>query len=219
MHRTPECRELRLTRHPPLDVQGALDRRARLRKDQQEGIPDPIDDPAVESRGRLAHDLGQPLHDPGGHGIAHDLGQRGVTRKVEEGDGQAQLGGHVTLSRASPIPGEMKDHVLSHRLCQTPMMEMADHRFDDRQCVLSHGLAAGDQLAARQARGLESLVDVEVKEANLRLGHALERVRIHPDELQQGGLREAGVEGDLRLLQHPEIVLVHDLVARPRGFA
>ena len=53
-----------------------------------------------------------------------------------------------------------------------------------------------------------------MKQADFGLRHAPEGVRVDPDELQQGGFREAGIEGDLRLLQHPDIVLVHQLVAR-----
>jgi hypothetical protein len=49
---------------------------------------------------------------------------------------------------------------------------------------------------------------------NFCLRHACEGVRVHPGKLQQGGFREASVEGNLRFPEHLDIVLVHRLVAR-----
>jgi hypothetical protein len=40
-----------------------------------------------------------------------------------------------------------------------------------------------------------------------------------PNELEQGGFREPRVERDLGLPQHPDIVVVHHLLDRSRGFA
>src|SRR5438132_10074500 len=111
----------------------------------------------------------------------------------------------------------MQNHVFSHRLRHASPMEIADQRLDDRQQLLSHGIPTVHELAAHQSRRLQSFVNIEVKQANLGLRHARERVRLHPGELQQRSLREARVESDLRSCEHLEVLLVDRLVARTRG--
>src|SRR5262245_20707780 len=97
------------------------------------------------------------------------------------------------------------------------MVKIPDHWLHERQHVVSHGLGALTQVMARETRRLEPLVDVEVKQAHFGFRHTFQGVRVDPDELHERVFREAGIEGDLRLLQHSDIVLVHRLVARSGG--
>src|SRR5215831_8207246 len=97
------------------------------------------------------------------------------------------------------------------------MVKIPDHWLYDRQHVVSHGLGALTQVMASETRCLERLVDVEVKQAHFGLRHTFQGGRVDSDELHERVFREAGIEGDLRLLQHSDIVLVHRLVARSGG--
>ncbi len=106
-----------------------------------------------------------------------------------------QLSTGSGLSRRSLSPGEMQD---------------------DWQEVISHRSSAFQKVSTRQSRSLESLLNVEVKQANLGVCHARQGARVYASELQKRGLREARVEGDLRCSQHLKVVLVYRLVASTR---
>src|SRR5215510_4669037 len=111
----------------------------------------------------------------------------------------------------------MEHHVFAKGFGYAPMVKIPDHWLHDRQHVVSHGLGALTQVMARETRCLERLVDVEVKQAHFGLRHTFQGGRVDPDELHERVFREAGIERDLRLLQHSDIVLVPRPVARSGG--
>lgn len=58
----------------------------------------------------------------------------------------------VGLSRMGQVWREMQNHVCSHCLHDAPAMEVANHRLDDRQEMLLHGLSVVHQIALSQSR-------------------------------------------------------------------
>ena len=63
----------------------------------------------------------------------------------------------------------------------------------------------------------QRLVDVEVEEADLGVGHLADRLGVDPDELQEGDQREARVEHLGAVPHRPQVLLVQPALPTHRG--
>src|SRR5207249_8688430 len=84
----------------------------------------------------------------------------------------------------------------------------------ERSHAVARRVGGLDELPARESSRLQPLVDVEVKEADLRLRDASEGVGPDTCQLQQGLLRKPRVERDLQRLQRLYVLLVEPLALR-----
>jgi len=168
----------------------------------------------------LAHEPREALEDARRHLIAHRLRQRREAREIDEGDRDAELARHLARLPLAGVRPDMEHGVLPHRFLPALAMEVEDRGLDERGHLVAGPLLGVGELASGETQRLQALVDVEVEDARLGLRHPAEGVGIHPHELEQRLLGEAGVQTRLDPVECLYVPLVEQLslLGEPGGF-
>ena len=110
----------------------------------------------------------------------------------------------------------MPDDVLLDEVRQEALVHAVHDRRGQRQQLARELLHLLAHLPARDALAHERLVDVEVEEAHLGVGHLRQRLPVDAHELQQRDQREAGREHRGDVAQQLEVVVGEPLDRRRR---
>src|SRR5262249_15018555 len=159
-----------------------------------ERVPDLLDDPAIPTSGRLAHDVREALEYTRAGLVAHRVGEGGEPGKVDEYDRDAQPSWHVRVLAHPRVFLQVHHGVLGERPAPRLPVEIAHGRLDEWDEPIGRGCSPDGneaRLAAATLNGLTGarslhpprLVHVEMEEAVLGLCHLPERVDVDPQEL------------------------------------
>ena len=200
----PDPRQRAAVGHQALEADGPVDEPRGVGADDHHLVADRLDHARVIGQRHLDV-LDEALDRVDRLLFALLLGQSRVAGEVGEGDGHAQA--PEVQRRVLEVGLHVPDDVLLDEVRQEALVHAVHDRRGQRQHLARELLHLLAHARPRDALAHERLVDVEMEEAHLGVGHLRERLPVDAHELQQRHQREAGRQHDGHVAQQLEVVV------------